>query len=105
MSVTWEPTEAGTTVTLRGKSFHLTIEEVGELMNDMEEAYQLARGHEKVRIPVEQVQVHDKVYVGGHVLTVRNILSDRLSTILQSHDEEEVSIQPERILTVWRRIE
>lgn len=105
MKIEWIPTAEGTRLELDGKVFDLSIDSTKELAEDMEEAYMLARGHEKLRIKSAEVEPHDKVYFLGRVVAVTDVLTDRRGVVLQTHNELEFTVAAEATITVWRRIQ
>lgn len=87
----------------------LNMIEVRELRDDMEEAYMLSRGTEKLELMASEVLQYDKIYVGNNVLMVSDVLArggpKGEEAVLQFGDSYTELILPhDQQLTVWRAI-
>jgi hypothetical protein len=112
--IEWEPTPEGVSVDLMNmdtggvNSVALSMVNVHELRDDMEEAAFLARGFDKVETFVSDIEPGDQIRLLGNNYTVNNLLRGGNGWVVQFEPNEhydavcELTLPPDMQVTVYR---
>lgn len=116
--IDWTPAPEGIVLGIGEKDCLLSSNAVTELRDDMEEAYFLSRGYNKVDCMTEEVNPKDIIVVLGNAYWVHDVLTERprgpydeIQVVIQftldrySSVSAEITLPGDLQVTVWRPIE
>lgn len=112
MGIEWQPDTEGVILTLtrpeqpnKQYDFKLSTISVRELRDDMEHAAFESRGYEKWDLLAMEIQERDCMAIGGDVFRVVSTLEQRDGWVLQFEEGDELVVDADRQLTIWRPIQ